>query len=268
MNSDEYSADKVTISYHRRPSRPENNRLNVTRIKISKNLKKLIIKFSFDYSFYIRIGAGVEIFAPPQSIGDPIADYFLKKIVIPLSLALNGEVVLHASAFSLNEEGYLVIGKSGAGKSSLSLIATLIGGCHYGDDAVLLKRDNTKIFIVRSGSGALINEDVRNLIHDKFNLFDRANCKYNPFGNKYYIPDHELPSHKKDYCLLKNLIVLDQNIEKIENTKFLTQALFSSTFYVRMLKTDFAKEYIHMFNLLANKMSFDCINFLKRFQLN
>ena len=60
-----------------------------------------------------------------------------------------GEVTLHAAAFTLNGNGILVLGKSGAGKTSLALNMCLNFGCNLvANDLTVIRHDASKLHLV------------------------------------------------------------------------------------------------------------------------
>lgn len=77
---------------------------------------------------------------------DDFRPYFTNIIYHNLALKSN-MLMLHAGSFSLNEKGYLLIGESGCGKSSLTLLNVLSGGSYLSNDITYIGKKEGKINI-------------------------------------------------------------------------------------------------------------------------
>ena len=77
----------------------------------------------------------------------------LIKSVVPVLLALRGECLLHASAFADGEGATVVLGESGAGKSTFAALAEQAGLRHLADDICRLTLCNGQLVVYPSGTG-------------------------------------------------------------------------------------------------------------------
>jgi hypothetical protein len=216
-------------------------------IKYNKDLSKLFIKLSFNYIYYIKkSGDQIEISCPPCASEDAISHYFLTKTVIPLALSMKGEIVLHASAYSINEEGHLIIGDSGSGKSTLAIQAMLKGGKHIADDVIILTQKNGQIFLHPSKAGALLNKDI----YENLKELHELPATLNPFKNKWNI---RLANSRKEPCALKYLTILKHLLNK-NNKKEVFKCIMKSTYFAPILKTKYASKYFQIFDTILNKV--------------
>jgi hypothetical protein len=72
--------------------------------------------------------------------------------------------LLHASAFAVNGKAVLVIGESGAGKSTFAAAAQAMGAVHLSDDATILVKRSDEYMVIPSGSGYLLHPEMINQI--------------------------------------------------------------------------------------------------------
>jgi hypothetical protein len=100
------------------------------------------------------------------------------KRVIPYYLSLKGKIFFHASAFAINSNGFIIIGKSGAGKSLLAAAMEENGAVHLADDQVNIEFLSSKPYITHSSEGKCLFK----WCSKKFNLEDK-----NPDNNKIWL---------------------------------------------------------------------------------
>jgi hypothetical protein len=111
-----------------------------------------------------RSRRGLVWFTAPERIASwHIARPFLHAI---RGLSLHSQwTPIHAAAVARNGEGILIVGKSGAGKTSLAVGCALAGWDYLGDDAVIVRADPAMV-------GALYSS--ARLRADTFDLFPKA----------------------------------------------------------------------------------------------
>lgn len=109
-----------------------------------------------------------------------MASFFSKLLnhVIPYALYMQKKFILHASGVSCNNDGFIFLGRSGAGKSSLA--ASLKGMSFACEDSAMIDNYNGELFLTPSfnlvkltseihRSLGLNNEKVANVQADKLN---------------------------------------------------------------------------------------------------
>ena len=97
-----------------------------------------LLRFPELADFLISLdGRAVACFPTPQSTADTVRHLHLNQ-VLPLALAKQGQLVLHASAVEIGAEAVAFIGASGRGKSTLAASFATNGFRFLTDDGLLL----------------------------------------------------------------------------------------------------------------------------------
>jgi hypothetical protein len=106
---------------------------------------------------------GSQIACAPNDLPAWVWQRFLIAQALPLASLLRGYEPLHASAVAVDRRALLVLGTSGAGKSSVALRLTAIGGTFMADDVTALA---VEAGVVTAHPGApLVSVDVGELEH-------------------------------------------------------------------------------------------------------
>lgn len=74
--------------------------------------------------------------------------------VLPFASALQGRVVLHASAVAMQRDVHAFVGASGAGKSTLAGLLRSRGAVPYADDLLPCRAENGHVVALSPGGGA------------------------------------------------------------------------------------------------------------------
>lgn len=173
--------------------------------------------------------------------------------VIPYALYMQKRFILHASGVSFNNEGFIFLGRSGAGKSSLA--ASLKGMSFACEDSAMIKNYNGELFLIPSfnlvklsseiyGALGLHNEKVANVHVDKLNrnLYKVKNfldhstklkrCYILKWGENFkiqkmdsknvfrYIYSSIFGPHPIDSCKESELFIYNKVAELIKNIEF------------------------------------------------
>lgn len=110
----------------------------------------------------------------------------LTKSIIPIALMVCSEIILHASAFAYGGAGYLILGKSGTGKSTLASYAASQNSAHLGDDSVLLTEKEGAFYIACSGTGVYLDDDSF-----RYLSFTESDVKiYSAKGKRFVAPEN------------------------------------------------------------------------------
>jgi hypothetical protein len=94
----------------------------------------------------------------------PRIQAYLIKGFLAYSAGLGDTWLLHASAFAVNGKAVLVIGESGAGKSTFAAAAQAMGAVHLSDDTTIIVKRADEYMVVPSGSGCLLHPEMINQI--------------------------------------------------------------------------------------------------------
>lgn len=98
--------------------------------------------YVLEHSYYgdFRVsGDGSEVVCAPSAVPDWVWQRFLVAQPLPLAALLRGHEVLHASVVAVGGRALLVMGASGAGKTSVALHLTARGGRFMADDVGALE---------------------------------------------------------------------------------------------------------------------------------
>jgi hypothetical protein len=111
--------------------------------------------YALTHSFYGAYGVsadGTEITCTPAELPDWLWQRFLVGQALPLAAALQGLEPLHASAAALDGKALLIMGTSGAGKSSVALHLVAGGAKFMADDVAALELGEGQV-LAHSGPG-------------------------------------------------------------------------------------------------------------------
>ena len=128
-------------------------RLLTTPPEVPPEFDKKIHNFDVndEVGLYLRRDMGLFIIRDGSSIGaypyEGVSETVISTILLggPLGVCLfqRGYLVLHASCVVLDDQAYIIVGKSGAGKSSLALALLQLGGTLVSDDLVAIEFSNS-----------------------------------------------------------------------------------------------------------------------------
>jgi len=155
-------------------------------------------------------------------------EYFVNRVALPLAALLNGRIVLHGNACSWNDEGIIVLGKSGVGKSTVTTTLALTNDENViCDDTVVIDQKHNKVFY--SSSTSRLFEENLDIIKNyssngkSFNLDTSFDKKIISINNKEIFSSYSIKkifnfsfSNAPRGCV-KRIELSDF----IENTKFL-----------------------------------------------
>jgi hypothetical protein len=99
-----------------------------------------------------------------DKLTNPRIQAHLIKGFLAYTAGLEHTWLLHASAFAVNGKAVLVIGESGAGKSTFAAAAQAMGAIHLSDDATILVERSGEYMVVPSGSGYILHPEMINQI--------------------------------------------------------------------------------------------------------
>jgi hypothetical protein len=114
------------------------------------NQNEFFIKVEGVGSFYAREGVKVEYAAAPDADQDWV-DLYLKGQVLVALLHQRRIINFHASSFIYNHRGIMILGETGAGKSSLTASFILGGAGFLSDDLTPVFSRNGKPYIMALG---------------------------------------------------------------------------------------------------------------------
>jgi hypothetical protein len=115
--------------------------------------------FQHDYYGHFLVSSdGGEITCSPDDLPDWLWQRFLVAQPLPLASVLNGYEALHAGAVAINGQAALVMGGSGAGKSSVVLHLLARGASFLADDVAALEIRGDRV-VVHPGA-ALVSVDA------------------------------------------------------------------------------------------------------------
>lgn len=163
-----------------------------------------------------------------------MASFFSKLLnhVIPYALYMQNKFVLHASGISYKGSGFLFLGKSGAGKSSLA--ASLKEMSFACEDSALIDIKNDELFLTPSFNLVKLNTQIHEIL--KLNYNKIANIKIDKLNRNLY----EVENFLKNAVKLKRCYILEWGesfkIEKINN-KTIFGNMYSSVFGPHPLNT-------------------------------
>jgi hypothetical protein len=114
---------------------------------------RYLISFPKLADFVVLLSERRIVCYPDGSTDERIARHLLLDQVIPSVLAMDGEVVLHASAVSIDERAVAFVGPTGAGKSTVAASFATNGARLLADDFVRLRDDARGFLAVPSYPG-------------------------------------------------------------------------------------------------------------------
>jgi len=172
-------------------------------IQINKN--EFSLKLDKIAHFYARDGKYIRI-SPEEGCEQQSIEVYLNGSIYGAILHQRGIMPLHGSCFVFNDEGVMICGDSGAGKSSLTTSFCLNGGTFLTDDVtpILMKSakptiwamsDRIKLWEDSLEQLKLINQDLQKTITD---------------FNKYYLP---MESNKEKQFILSKIFILNQDYQ-------------------------------------------------------
>jgi hypothetical protein len=97
------------------------------------------------YGEHLLSRDGLRLDCAPRGARDPDWQRFLIAQVLPFAAAVRGLEVLHAGAVVIGGRALLLLGASGAGKTTLALALTRLGAGFLADDAVALERSGERL---------------------------------------------------------------------------------------------------------------------------
>ena len=167
----------------------------------SANEKELTFQIENVASYKIQDGA--EVYVCPHAISDPDSiQLFLNGSVLGAVLHQRGIMPFHGSSFIFKDQGVLICGNSGVGKSSVVAAFCQDEGRLVNDDITPICFDNEHIMMVPLSTKVKLWDDAVSLLHlDKTNL-----KKIRPSLNKYYVSGFTRQEEKQP--LLHTFIVL------------------------------------------------------------
>lgn len=134
-----------------------------------------------------------------------------------LLLRTCGRFLLHAAGLEHNGKGYLILGKSGAGKSTTTLSLVRQGWKYLGDDALLLHQADSHIKafgipVDFKADDQTINRLIGNIDEDfAVKIPHDANLPY--FSKRYLMIDKLYPNQFKAHCL-PNFLLFTQPVSQ------------------------------------------------------
>lgn len=115
--------------------------------------------FRFGRLAEFRVSAALIEMAPRGRVADATLRHLLLDQALPLALAAQGALVVHASAVSLQGRAVLFAGRAGAGKSTLAALLSRDGAPVLADDGVLLEESAEGLRAVPSYPGLRLFSD-------------------------------------------------------------------------------------------------------------
>ena len=115
--------------------------------------------FRFGRLAEFRVSAALIEMAPRGRVADATLRHLLLDQALPLALAAQGALVVHASAVSLQGRAALFAGRAGAGKSTLAALLARDGAPILADDGVLLEESAEGLRAVPSYPGLRLFSD-------------------------------------------------------------------------------------------------------------
>jgi hypothetical protein len=105
-------------------------------------------------------GKQVECWPAPDTPGGTVSHLYLNQ-VMPLALSRQGRLVLHGSGVSLNGSGFVFLGRSGRGKSTMAAAFAKSGARFLTDDGVLLEWADGTLLVLPSHPSIRLWDDSR-----------------------------------------------------------------------------------------------------------
>lgn len=122
--------------------------------------------FRFARFAEFRVSPSLIEMAPRGRVDDSTLRHLLLDQVLPLALASQGALVLHASAVSVDGRAVLFAGRAGAGKSTLAALLARDGAPVLADDGVLLEESQDGVLqAVPSYPGLRLFPDSSAAVH-------------------------------------------------------------------------------------------------------
>jgi hypothetical protein len=170
---------------------------------------------------------------------DVIVDATLQ--FVDLSLLFFNIVPLHASAVAKSDQAVIVMGNSGAGKTTLELSLICSGFDFFADDVIFL---DTNLFIYNNNENILaLRKNTVILINDFF----KKNYEY-PLGNNKTVIDFKHLKSEHTRLWPKLLLFPKEGKSYMENYKFFE--LSKSALFVKLIELTISKDLPMNFKLM------------------
>ena len=222
------------------------------RNRWSANEKDLTLQIE-NVAFY-KIQNGAQIYVCPHPISDPDSiQLFLNGSVLGAVLHQRGIMPFHGSSFIFKNQGVLICGNSGVGKSSVVAAFCQDEGRLVNDDITPICFDKEHIMMIPLSTKVKLWDDAISLLQlDKTDL-----KKIRPSLNKYYVP--EITREENIQPLLHTLIVLRTHNQShfeikrpqgIERFNYLRHNIYRKVYLKGMPQTE--KKYFRQLLTAAN----------------
>ena len=198
---------------------------NSESVSIKANLKKISI-FYKDLAYFEISKNGKEI-RVKELFDKNSKTLFISKFlnhVVPFSLYQNKNLMIHGSGVSKNGRGFLFIGGSGSGKSSLS--ASLKGFKVIAEDSVIANFENKNCYVSTGFPLVKLTSEVAKILNYK--KAESIRLPGDRLSRSYY----PIQNFSTEKVLIDKCYILEWgekfDIKKIEPKNFLANFLFST----------------------------------------
>jgi|694.fasta_scaffold83664_2 hypothetical protein len=178
----------------------------------------------------------------------------LMKTIIPVLGTMEHECHLHASAIALRERAVLILGNSGAGKSTTATLLEANGAEHLCDDVAPIVKKDDRIMVVSTGVGRMILPSIRKHIENEIEAIQIGEGY--PVGNKNWYPA-QYSTKNRVYPIVGVVVLTEEGgafeAENASKNEMSLRVLLRSTFGPFDFNTYLAPSYLPLFGALTQQ---------------
>jgi hypothetical protein len=195
-----------------------------------------------------------ELYAEKGILSDFQYQMTLMKTVIPAICTLEKNCQLHASGIAFRDRSVLILGESGAGKSTTATLLEANGAEHLCDDIAPIMSEDNRIVLVGPNNGRMILPSVRKCIEDEIAAV-QIGSGY-PVGSKDWYPAPRATRYSA-YPIVGVVVLTEDGkpygIENASEKEAGVRALLRSIFGLFDFGTYLAPTYLPLLGALAQQ---------------